>query len=246
MIDNRKKVLSGEENDLFARWCERRFGVGADGLILLEDGTECDFSMNYFNADGKQSSMCGNGGRCIVKFAEFLGIINDEAHFSAIDGLHHALINGDGTVSLKMIDVPEVKQLGDEYVLDTGSPHFVSFVEDVDGLAVKEKGGEVRNSDLFKKEGINVNWVKLIDGGLKMRTYERGVEDETFSCGTGVTAAALAASSYLDLEDGELAFNVYTLGGNLRVNFEKHSGDSFTSVWLNGPAEFVFKGTLEV
>ncbi|MFV8282511.1 diaminopimelate epimerase [Christiangramia marina] len=244
MIDNRDLKVSKNNTKLIKQLCDRRFGIGGDGLILLEnpDVAEDDFKMVYFNADGNPSSMCGNGGRCLVAFANYLGIVEKTARFTAIDGPHEATISG-GIVSLKMQNVADVK-LKEEYsFLDTGSPHHVIFVEDVQSEDVQQKGSEIRYSELYKdNNGTNVNFVQQInDEVLKVRTYERGVEDETFSCGTGVTAVAIVAYQTGKIQNKQIKLE--TPGGSLEVKFEK-TGSGFENIWLTGPAVQVFKGEI--
>jgi len=244
MIDNRDLKVSKNNTKLIKQLCDRRFGIGGDGLILLEepDAAEDDFKMVYFNADGNPSSMCGNGGRCLVAFANYLGIVEKTARFTAIDGPHKATIS-EGIVSLKMQNVTDLK-LQEEYsFLDTGSPHHVVFVEDVQSEDVQQKGSEIRYSEMYKdNNGTNVNFVQQInDGVLKVRTYERGVEDETFSCGTGVTAVAIAAYQTGKIQNKEVKLE--TPGGSLEVKFEK-TGSGFENIWLTGPAVQVFKGEI--
>ncbi len=244
MIDNRDLKVSKNNTKLIKQLCDRRFGIGGDGLILLEnpDVAEDDFKMVYFNADGNPSSMCGNGGRCLVAFANYLGIVEKTARFTAIDGPHEATIS-EGVVSLKMQNVADVK-LKEEYsFLDTGSPHHVIFVKDVQSEDVQQKGSEIRYSELYKNNnGTNVNFVQQInDEVLKVRTYERGVEDETFSCGTGVTAVAIAAYQTGKIQNKQIKLE--TPGGSLEVKFEK-TGSGFENIWLTGPAVQVFKGEI--
>lgn len=240
MIDNRDNSFPKHDNQLVAKLCDRRFGIGADGLILLENDTETDFRMVYYNSDGNESSMCGNGGRCIVAFAKKLGIIENQTTFIATDGLHFATIDGD-VVSLQMKDVEEVK-VNENYVfLDTGSPHHVEFVEDLSHFDVKNHGSKIRYSDLYGKAGSNVNFVKQIgEDTFQIRTYERGVEDETLSCGTGATAVAIAMYEIGKALSNEISIQVQ--GGALSVAFEKNS--KYNSVFLKGPAQFVFEGLL--
>tara|TARA_B100000953_G_scaffold242257_1_gene203971 strand:+ start:3428 stop:4264 length:837 start_codon:yes stop_codon:yes gene_type:complete len=244
MIDNRDLKVSKNNTKLIKQLCDRRFGIGGDGLILLEnpDVAEDDFKMVYFNADGNPSSMCGNGGRCLVAFANYLGIVEKTARFTAVDGPHEATIS-EGVVSLKMQNVADVK-LKEEYsFLDTGSPHHVIFVKDVQSEDVQQKGSEIRYSELYKDiNGTNVNFVQQInDEVLKVRTYERGVEDETFSCGTGVTAVAIAAYQTGKIQNKQIKLE--TPGGSLEVKFEK-TGSGFENIWLTGPAVQVFKGEI--
>lgn len=240
MIDNRDLQFP-KEKDLIEKLCDRRFGIGGDGLILLETDESADFKMVYYNSDGNESTMCGNGGRCIVAFAHFLDIFEDKTQFQAIDGIHEAEIHN-GIVKLKMIDVEKISQDGENSVLNTGSPHFVQFVEDLDHYKVYQHGNEIRNSPTYQKEGINVNFVEQIsDEEIFVRTYERGVEDETFSCGTGATAAALVFLK----DKNQSAVQVKVLGGKLKVYAEKN-GDSYENVWLEGPAKQVFKGKINL
>ena len=224
--------------------CHRRFGIGADGLMLISKKPGYDFEMTYYNADGNLSSMCGNGGRCIVKLAHHIGIHKSSYHFIAVDGEHEAEIDVDGTVSLKMKDVTEVHYKNGYAVLNTGSPHFVKFAGDVKNIDVVDSGRTIRYSDTFSKEGINVNFVEALnEDSIYVRTYERGVEDETMSCGTGVTAAALISAHN---DNGFNTVDVKVPGGRLSVEFDKIDDQRFENIWLCGPAEFVFKGTIEV
>jgi diaminopimelate epimerase len=239
IIDNRQEEFDKNDTKLIAELCDRRFGIGADGLILLEDHETVDFNMVYYNSDGNQSSMCGNGGRCIVAFANHLGVIGNETTFEAIDGLHEARINN-GLVALRMQDVSNIKNFQDHTILDTGSPHFVCFNNELERLDIKVEGAKIRYSDAFKQEGINVNFVeKLSDTDFKVRTYERGVEDETFSCGTGVTAVALAMHHLGETENDKVTLR--TKGGDLEVTYKKTSS-KYYDIWLIGSATFVFKG----
>ena len=245
MIDNRAKLLRGDEYIMFGKMCTRRFGIGADGLILIETNANYDFEMKYYNADGRPSTLCGNGGRCAIKYAEQIGLIANTTTFLATDGPHEGKILPKGIVSLKMNDVTKVVRGDGDYVIDTGSPHYIKFLKGVDDLDVFEAGRKIRYSDTFKKEGINVNFTELTDNGIKVRTYERGVEDETFSCGTGVTAAALATSIELTLDEGPVDLKIKSLGGNLNVSFNKESIERFTNIWLTGGAQMVYAGQLD-
>ncbi|MDL1913433.1 MAG: diaminopimelate epimerase [Bergeyella sp.] len=238
IIDNRD--LSFTKNTrVIKNLCDRRFGVGADGLILLENDPSYDFTMIYYNSDGREGTMCGNGGRCIVAFAHFLGIFSEKTTFCAIDGVHKAEIKN-STVKLKMIEVPEIQTLNGDYILNTGSPHYVKYVENLENFDVYTEGKKIRNSSPFKTHGINVNFVEKIGKeSLFVRTYERGVEAETFSCGTGVTAAALTYVKMTKKSD----VKIKTLGGILKVYAQTEKG-SFYRVWLEGPAIQVFKGNI--
>ena len=243
MIDNRQETFPKENSTLVKQLCDRRFGIGGDGLILLEHDAVADFKMVYYNSDGNPSSMCGNGGRCIVAFAQRLNIIEDKATFYAIDGLHHATIFDNGIVSLQMGNVDEVANYEDHLFLDTGSPHHVTFAEDLTHLDVKSAGSKIRYSELYGASGSNVNFVKQIgDAIFAIRTYERGVEDETLSCGTGATAVAIAMNA-----SGKTLSNsieILVEGGKLEVSFDKNQ-NHYTNVFLKGPATFVYKGEIQ-
>jgi len=241
MIDNRDGKFDGSNNTLVANLCDRRFGIGADGLILLENDPACDFKMVYYNSDGNTSSMCGNGGRCLVKFAYDLGVVGDKTVFMAVDGVHDAFVK-DGLVYLKMINVNHIENIGEDFYMNTGSPHYVSFVNELDSYPVYAEGYRIRNNDRFAQVGTNVNFVeKLSADTIGVRTYERGVEDETFSCGTGVTAAAIAAS----LQGYLSPVKVKTKGGDLMITFE-NSGGMYKEIFLCGPAERVFTGQVNI
>lgn len=223
--------------------CHRRFGIGADGFMILLTTNGYDFEMQYFNADGKPGSMCGNGGRCIVQFAIDLGICKDEIRFVAVDGLHLAEKDGKGRIRLKMSDVHDVHNESGDFVLDTGSPHYVKFINEIDNFDVAKEGKHIRNSPKFKDKGINVNFVHILnDHSIFVRTFERGVEDETWSCGTGVTASCLMAAHN---ESGFNEVDVQTLGGKLTVEFERVNDKTYNNIWLIGPATYVFKGIID-
>ena len=244
ILDNRENKYSGLTVKQVKQICNRRFGIGADGLMLLTKKEGYDFEMIYFNADGNESSMCGNGGRCLVKFAYHMGIHKSTYHFIAPDGEHDADIGIDHVIRLKMKDVTKVDEHSSYAILDTGSPHFVKFASNVKDIDVVETGREIRNSAAFKEQGINVNFVETIDeDSIFVRTYERGVEDETMSCGTGVTASALMSAHN---DKGFNRVEVQTPGGHLSVEFEKNDDENFENIWLCGPAEFVYKGEIEV
>lgn len=241
MIDNRQQTFNKKDTKRVAFLCDRRFGVGADGLILLENHPEYDFKMVYYNADGNESTMCGNGGRCLVAFAKQLGVITDKAIFEAIDGLHHASIEGD-IVKLQMVDVDTIESSKNHMFLNTGSPHHVQIEEDIENFDIKTKGSGIRYGAPYHEEGTNVNFVKkLSDSTFKVRTYERGVEDETLACGTGVTAVALAMHHSGETKSDHINLNVE--GGKLEVCFNLENG-IYKNVWLIGPAVFVFKGMI--
>lgn len=241
MIDNRQLLFDKNNTKHIALLCDRRFGIGADGLILLENHDTMDFKMVYFNADGRESSMCGNGGRCITAFAKFLGIIGNLGTFEAIDGIHHAKVEGD-TVKLQMQDVGKLESHDNYVFLNTGSPHHVQMEEDLGDLDIKKEGSKIRYGAPYYAEGSNVNFVsKISEDVFSVRTYERGVEDETLSCGTGVTAVALAMHHQGITEKNLLKLNVE--GGKLQVSFDAN-GEGYENIWLIGPAVQVFKGEI--
>lgn len=244
MIDNRSGFFPKDNTQLIAHLCDRRFGIGGDGLILLENDSETDFKMVYYNSDGNQSSMCGNGGRCLVAFAKDMQVIENETTFIATDGLHHASFEDNGLVSLQMIDVPTIDIKKDHTFLNTGSPHHVQMVDDLEHYNIKEEGAAIRYGELYGAAGSNINFVKKIDDTtFRLRTYERGVEDETLACGTGATAVAIAMNA--TGQTNATAINIDVEGGKLVVSFDKNQ-NGFTNVFLKGPAVYVFKGTIEV
>jgi diaminopimelate epimerase len=242
ILDNR----NGKYNNLSVQQvhflCDRRFGIGGDGLMMLEDADGFDFKMRYFNADGKEGSMCGNGGRCLVQFAKDSGIEKSSYHFIATDGPHDAIIQENGLIKLKMQDVSGIEESGRNKILNTGSPHFIQYVENVSDIDVFNIGKSIRYNEVFKSSGINVNFVEKTNNGIRLRTYERGVEDETLSCGTGATAAALASAE----KDGHQIMNVKVQGGSLQIEFDRVSDQAFKNIWLIGPAEFVFSGNISI
>ncbi|MBC8147958.1 MAG: diaminopimelate epimerase [Bacteroidetes bacterium] len=246
IIDNRSLCIKLKESDI-AFLCDRKLGIGADGLMLLQNHNLCDFEMLYFNSDGKQSTMCGNGGRCISAFANYLGISSGNLSFDAIDGEHLAKVkkldNKVSIVDLKMTDVDTFAMKGKEFFIDSGSPHHIKFVKDIENYNVFKKGEKIRHSEDYENiGGTNVNFVEEFENYIFVRTFERGVEDETLSCGTGVTAAAIATA----IKNGEnKTFKIKTKGGDLEVQFET-SDNIFKNVWLNGAATFVYSGVIEV
>lgn len=241
ILDNRSGIYSFLNKEQITFLCNRYFGIGADGLILLQFKEGYHFEMIYFNADGGEGSMCGNGGRCITAFAKKLDVISNKVYFMATDGDHEATINETGVVELKMKNVTDVERYADHCVLHTGSPHYIQWVTDTKTIDVVKQGRAIRYGEKFSKEGINVNFVQVQQTHLTVRTYERGVEDETLSCGTGVTASAIAAAKETK-EQQEIS--VVTSGGQLSVKFKRTGDSSFEDIWLCGPAKFVFEGTI--
>jgi diaminopimelate epimerase len=245
VMDNRDGKISLTPEKI-SKLCDRKFGIGADGVMLLQNKPGFDFEMIYYNSDGSQS-LCGNGSRCITSFANQLGIIKDHAKFITTDGAHEAdIING--WISLKMNEVKKIEDNGDHFFVNTGSPHYCRFVKDLQNYDVYGEGKSVRYSEKYKKEGTNVNFLEVISEHGKpvlfVRTYERGVENETLSCGTGVTAAALVAA-FKKLSSSDSHCDVKTKGGDLRVRFENSEG-TFTNIRLEGPAVFVFQGVIAI
>ncbi len=246
IIDNREHLY-----DLLdvAYLCHPKFGIGGDGLMLLQNKVGYDFEMVYYNSDGNVSTMCGNGGRCIVDFAKRLNVFEGHTtNFKAVDGPHDAIWDDD-FVELKMQDVSQISRRGKDYVLNTGSPHYVVFASAIDTMEIVDEATLIRYNHEFSEEGINVNFVEILNGDdqlqILVRTYERGVEDETLSCGTGVTASAIALSEQLALADGDYTIGIQTPGGNLVVKFHKEAG-AYSNVWLCGPATEVFTGEIEL
>lgn len=242
ILDNRDKDFPKDNFSLVSKICDRRFGIGADGLILIEDAEGYNFRMVYFNADGKEGSMCGNGGRCAVAFSYIHNIAPIAGVFVAVDG-EHAYEVGLDTVKIRLIDVEDISCDGNTYVLNTGSPHYVYYVENTDTVDLVKDARKIRYNDTYKEKGINVNIVEDNNGQLKMRTYERGVEDETYSCGTGTVAVALSYAEKHDIPQGKIP--ITARGGKLNVYFEKSNG-IYTQLWLEGPATKVFKGELNL
>lgn len=243
MIDDRAGTFPQANQPLVERLCHRRFGIGADGLILLQNDPDYDFRMVYFNADGAEGSMCGNGGRCIVRFAHDLGLFESETRFRAVDGEHVAVVCEE-EVFLKMSDVGGIEKRRGLTFLDTGSPHVVQFVDDLESLDVVAEGRPIRYDAAFPG-GTNVNFTQQLDDHtVFVRTYERGVEDETYSCGTGVTAAALVAHQQFAMPDPVF---IQTMGGGLRVSFNPLANEGrFCDIYLIGPARKVFAGSITV
>jgi diaminopimelate epimerase len=246
LVDNRDGFFRPDKARI-ERLCHRRFGIGADGLITLESASGFDFGMKYYNSDGNESTMCGNGGRCIVAFADFLSPGGNSFRFTAADGAHTGkILNKEGdvyNVKLSMKDVPGYKNQGEDFIIDTGSPHFVKFINDIENIDVVWEGRNIRNLAEFQPGGVNVNFVKVEGDRIFVRTYERGVEDETLSCGTGVTASALAYASTRHMNEGIVS--IMTLGGALKLHF-KHKWPVFTGIFLEGPAMKVFEGLIEI
>lgn len=246
MIDGRNQETSHFTTKLIQHLCDRRFGIGSDGLIILENGEGADLKMRYFNSDGQEGSMCGNGGRCFTAFAHHLGISGSELAFEGIDGKHSASLLPLGDIRLKLKDVKGFSSLEDGYLLDTGSPHFVKFIHGLDQIDVALEGKEIRHQARFGPGGVNVNFVEMgpEPGQISVRTFERGVEAETYSCGTGVTAAAICA--YLFKKTDIISYLIKTRGGKLNVSFKVQEKSLFTDVYLTGPAVKVYEGSIEL
>ena len=243
LIDNREYTITSLQTEQVARLCHRRFGIGADGLMLLQRSAEAGFEMVYYNSDGNLSTMCGNGGRCIAALAYHLGIVGRDMTFKAVDGIHEARMLADDKVALHMQDVRQIDFETEYTLLDTGSPHLIKWVDDLEHTEVFREGRVLRNLPVFQPKGINVNFVQRLDNGIAIRTYERGVEDETLACGTGVTAAAIVSAGN---ETGAFNIQVKALGGDLSVSFNKKTATTAEDIVLTGGAAFVFKGTTEI
>lgn len=240
MIDNRAKIFPKEKTDKISQICDRHFGIGADGIILIEEDDEYDFKMIYYNADGSET-FCGNGARCAVAFAKKLDIINDTTNFIAVDGPHYAEVKKE-MISLQMINVDEIKVNKDSVFMYTGTQHHVELVNNLDNYAVFENGRKIRYS--YDEPGSNVNFVEQIDtNSFRVRTYEKGVENETLACGTGVTAVAIAMHKIGKTKNDHIKLPVE--GGLLEVSFSEDNG-YYTSIFLRGPAQLIFKGNIEI
>lgn len=253
IVDERKEILfheTPERYKLISHLCDRRFGIGADGLMLLRKHESYDFEMVYFNSDGHEGSMCGNGGRCLVAFAAHQGLIKKSTLFIAVDGEHHAeVVENHGRlliVSLQMKDVDEIKPMQNGHFLDTGSPHYVLFTKDIQQIDVFSEGRKMRNNPAFGSGGTNINFAEITkDGVIEIRTYERGVEDETLACGTGITATAIAAH-HSGLIQNNKPIQLRARGGELSVSFLVDPTGSYKNIYLQGPAKMVFEGTIDI
>lgn len=247
LVDNRKSSFPKNDVELISKLCKRHFGIGSDGLILIEKSTTSDFYMEFFNPDGSQS-FCGNGSRCAVLFAYHLGIVKKTCVFESKNGTNSAEIVAQDEVKLKMFDVPfsTIKKNDSDWILETGSPHYAIFKDEINSINIIQEARKIRYNEEYTTKGINVNYIAinpLESDSIYVRTYERGVEDETLACGTGVTACALAYN--LNVNQSAKSVKVNALGGQLLVSFEKDN-HSFHSIFLQGPAKFVFKGEVDV
>ena len=248
MVDNRSGNFNYNNAEFISSICDRRYGIGCDGLILIEDNNDLDFTMKYFNSDGSELGMCGNGARCVTQFAKKLGIINDSAIFQASDGAHHAEIIDNNYVRVKMNDIDMsnydlIDKNFDNIYLDNGAPHLVINSNDIDKIDVFNEGRKIRYGDKYKHEGVNINFVEFTSNSslCKVRTYERGVEDETLSCGTGAIAVAVVLnySNIINKEEIKISMK----GGNLKVSFSR-VGDNFSNIWLSGAVSEIYKGEI--
>ena len=242
IIDNRGALNISLTKDNISFLCHRRFGIGADGLIFIKDHPEQDFEMVYYNSDGEIATMCGNGGRSVAAWAAANGYKRSGMTFMAADGIHMASLVGD-IVTLSMNPVKGISKIVNGWTLNTGSPHYVEFVKDTEDIDIIKQGRAIRYSPLFEPEGINANFVSIGSHDLTVRTYERGVEDETLSCGTGVTASAIAATISGQYDSNPVS--IMTKGGRLAVHFTVN-GDVVEDILLEGPANFVFSGSVEL
>ena len=240
IVDNRTKIFPKNNIAFINKLCNRNFGIGADGVILIENHNTTDFRMIYFNADGSET-MCGNGGRCAVAFAKKLNIIDRKTTFTAFDGAHYAEIDND-IISLHMVNVNEINIKKDAVYAFTGTQHHVEIVESLDNYPVFENGKKIRYS--YDSPGANVNFTQQINNNtFRVRTYEKGVENETLACGTGVTAVAIAM--HATKRTTETLIKLPVEGGLLEVSFDEENGN-YTNIFLKGPALFVFKGEIEL
>ena len=243
LINDQSEKFPFKNSDRIRSLCDRKFGIGADGLIVIRNHDKFDFEMFYFNSDGKQGSLCGNGSRCAVAYRVKEGLMKNRVIFKAIDGIHSAKAESNNIFSLSLKDVKKIEHDKSALFLDTGSPHYVKLVENLDDINVRVEGSLIRNSDKYKKQGVNVNFVKIIGSSqIKIRTYERGVEDETLSCGTGSVASSIAFH-FLKLTESN-KIKVETNGGILEVEFNFMS-DIYRDICLKGPAEEVFSGKIK-
>ncbi len=239
LIDNRKDVFSKNAKAI-QRLCDRNFGIGSDGLILIENHPDLDYKMVFYNPDGSES-LCGNGSRCGFQFARELGMVDAEATFETTNGIHSAFVKED-QISFSLFDVDHIAKVNDDFYTNTGSPHYVKIVKDIDSVEILEEGRKIRHSEAYlRQNGTNVNFAQLLHDRVAVRTYERGVENETLSCGTGVTAVGLVAARL----GYESPVTVETRGGSLLVTYEK-TEEGFRNIWLTGPATFVFSGSIEL
>ncbi len=244
LIDNRQQLFKNNKEQLAQQLCKRRFGIGSDGLIFIENDTDSDFLIDFLNPDGSRS-FCGNGSRCAVKFAHYLCIFKKQhTTFKAIDGIHKAQLVND-LVKIEMKDVQSIQQIDKDFFINTGSPHYIKYFNNINQLDLIKLGQTIRYSDTYKNEGTNVNAVeKIAPHHIKVRTYERGVENETLACGTGVTACALSYALLNQLKNNTI--KVDAVGGQLEVSFTQQPNGNFTNIWLTGPAQFVFKGSYDL
>jgi diaminopimelate epimerase len=246
LIDNREKHFPSKDHRLIKELCMRHTGIGADGLILLNPSLHADFAMQYFNADGKEGTMCGNGGRCIIQFAHDLDIISGKSIFEAIDGYHEADLIEEQYVKLKMQDCKHIEIKKNYYLIHTGSPHYVTFVHDCNAIDVLDSGKNIRYDKSISLEGVNVNFVQILrNDQILMRTYERGVENETLSCGTGAVASAIATFLHTQTNTESYLCEIHSQGGILEVHFISPDDHTFQDIYLAGPAEHVFSGEID-
>lgn len=247
VIDNRRIRINHQKLNI-KNLCDRKFGIGADGLLLINSSRQYDFEMKYFNSDGKLASMCGNGGRCITYLAQRLNVIKNETTFLAADGIHRAEIKNDFAVRLQMKDVSAIKKLNaNEYFLNTGSPHFVRFINgNIHTYPIFDEGKKIRNRKEYKSKGVNANFVKVLGKNkIFVRTYERGVEDETLSCGTGVVASALAYILKFTIQNAKCTILIYTPGGKLKVSAEQNA-KGFQNIFFEGKVGIAFAGIISI
>ena len=243
IVENSTRLLDHNDNNIFKKLCDSRFGIGADGLILIEESPGYDFRMLYYNADGSPGEMCGNGGRCAAHFVmkHFTG--SRDLSFLAGDGPHTARVAGDDFIEISVRDVTEARKTPDGILVNTGVPHLVIFADDTELADFVTFARGLRYSPRYAPEGVNVNLATVTDNGLTIRTYERGVEDETLSCGTGATASVIAAALTGKIVTGDARVSVR--GGELQIRYV-NDGEGASEIFLAGPATFVFSGEIEI
>ena len=245
ILNNYDGFFSKLSEHQFREMCDRHRGIGADGVILLEPSNSVDFEMKYFNSDGKLSSLCGNGARCVVLYAYKNKIINGKTKFSATDGTHEAWLTSSDKVKIQIKEIKKILKHKESFVINTGSPHYLKIMDNISDLNVKKEGSAIRYSKDFIPEGINVNFIQIKNNSnFLIRTYERGVEDETLACGTGAVAAAIVMHN-IGKTSGNTNIEIETLGGSLNVNFD-FENSVYKNIFLEGPVKYVFSGTYKL
>jgi diaminopimelate epimerase len=241
ILDGRNQKFDLKNAAFIKQMCHRRYGIGADGVMVLQSDKNYDFKMVYFNSDGFEGTMCGNGGRCICSFALSLGIINNKTTFIASDGIHEAILEKE-IIHLKMNNVSKITPFDDGLLIDTGSPHFIQITNNPHDVDTEKMGKEIRHQQRFAPKGANINFVSVSENTIQIATFERGVESETLSCGTGSVASAIAFT--YNKPNGNYTYNIHAKGGKLSVSLEKE-GMLYHNIWLSGPTVKVFDGIID-